>query len=119
MSEHHEGEIPQKSSEGDKTPSEATEPSEAKKFHECIELDAALSSEEAIDVLCRFHGATSEAIKNAFSHLGTFTEGTIIFTDSVNHGYPCIAMKGLDTDGKRLWSHLIDKYTGQPQQRSG
>ena len=91
-----------------------------KNFKDFIPLDQKMSPQEAIEKLSSFHNNTSpENVIAAFTGLREFEEGTVEFRDSVNSGYPCIIMEGCDNDGKRKWSHLIDKNSGQPQMRCG
>ncbi|MCK9186538.1 hypothetical protein M0P48_03815 [Candidatus Gracilibacteria bacterium] len=88
-------------------------------FFKSIELNVPMTPEEATEKLATFHNAPAENVVAAFSGLRNFTEGTVEFRETVNSGYPCIIMEGKTPDGKRAWSSLIDKWSGQPQMRCG
>lgn len=87
-------------------------------FYEFISLNRPMSSQEAIEKLCSFLKTTPEIILEEFMNLRNFDEGAVIFRESVNSGYPCIVMEGLDQNGQHVWDHLIDKYFGKPMSRT-
>lgn len=92
-------------------------------FIEFIEIGHSYPIEEAIDILAKFHHTSAEAVRRAFTGLGLeeFQEGTVVFRESINGGHPCLGMTIHDKEGRLAsnWDHLLDRYTGQPQNHTG
>ena len=94
-----------------------TAPEIPENFMDFITLDSPMSPAEAIGKLGEFHNVKDSDILNAFMNLRGFESGTVEFCKSMNSGEPCIAMRGTDSEGKYAWSHLINRYSGQPMVR--
>jgi len=92
-------------------------------FIEFIKIGHSYPIEEAIDIMATFHRTTKERILRAFTGLGLpeYQGGTVVFRESINGGHPCLGMTIRDKDGHLAsnWDHLLDRYTGQPQNHTG
>ena len=89
-------------------------------FEESIELNIAMTPQEAVEKLASFHGVETVAILQYFINLRDFTEGTVKFKTGIANGQPCIVMEGFRPNDKyRAWDHLIDRKTGNPISRTG
>jgi hypothetical protein len=98
-------------------PQRSEAPAKPKEFHKNVTLGKDHTPDEAIQVLMDFHGATSEAIKVAFSHLRAADPTDIVrFDTSVSRCVPCLKYEVHNSAGKWKGNGLIDRNTGQPIQ---
>lgn len=88
-------------------------------FQDSIVLDKAMPVSQAIACISDFHHAKIENVIKTFSSLQTGIAKQILFRKGTNSWQECLVMEGQDADGKCIWSHLIDKHTGQPIMRCG